>query len=234
MARHVPRIYLEEFESEEFEIPVSQAKHLVSVLRLQENDEFLAFNKEAGEWRCSISKIKKQNVFARKIEQIRKFKESPKLCLAFCVIKPDNTRLVVEKATELGVTDIYPLVSKYTNNKIKSEKLDSVIINASEQCERLDVPVLHEPTGFIEFLNNLPKEVFWISALERKDIIPNLSFIEMKGKPCGFIVGPEGGFSDLEKELLIKNTTPVTISSNILKAETAAIACLSVYNAQNC
>ena len=234
MARHVPRIYTENLEGLEFEIPRSSSLHLVSVLRLRENDEFVAFNKESGEWQCVITKIKRQDVWASKIKLLRENQEMPPLCLAFCLIKPDDAKLAVEKATELGVTDIYPIISKFSYHSINLEKIRSVSIGSSEQSERLDVPTIHPTIQLTEFIKNLPENILWISAVERMPETKSLNEISMKDIACGFIIGPAGGFSDDEKKLLETKTTAVTISRNILRAETAAIMCLAFYNAHNC
>ena len=228
MARHIPRLYCQNI-SESFEIEGSQAIHLISVLRLKENDEFLAFNENDGEWLCSISKIKKQNIYANKLKLIRKFQNGPKLALAFCLIKQDNSKLIIEKSTELGATDFYPIISQYTNSSVNISKLETI----AKQSERLDIPKIHDIMQFEEFINNLPDDILWISAIERQDDIKSLSDIDLKDKNCGFIIGPEGGFSENEKKLLTEKTNAVSISKNILRAETAAISCLSVYNAFN-
>ena len=187
-----------------------------------------------GEWICLISKIKKQNIYANKIKLIRKFKNESKLALAFCLIKQDNSKLVIEKSTELGATDFYPIISQYTNSSVNISKLEMIAKGAAEQSERLDIPKIHDIMQFEEFINNFPDDILWISAIERlNNDIKSLTDLDLKDKNCGFIIGPEGGFSENEKKLLLKKTKAVTISKNILRAETATISCLSVYNAFN-
>lgn len=233
MARHIPRIYSPDFNDELFEIPEFQVTHLVSVLRLKEGDSFFAFNKEEGEWLCSIVSIRKKIVKAKKIAFQRGFQKSNNLALAFSPIKPDNMRIIIEKGTELGVSDFYPIITKYTNSKLNINKLESIAILASEQSERIDIPQIHDELLFEKFTNDLPIDFEWISAIERLENSISTDKLEMKNKNIGFIIGPEGGFSDSEKSILSKKTIPSCISNNILRAETAAVACLSVYNAKN-
>ena len=232
MARHIPRLHCPNL-SESFEIEGSQAIHLVSVLRLKENDEFFAFNQNDGEWLFVISKIKKQIITVNRVKLIREFQQGPKLALAFCLIKQDNSKLIIEKSTELGVTDFYPLVSQYSNSSVNVSKFEAIARGAAEQSERLDIPVIHDIMQLDDFINNLPDDVLWISAVERQGTIKSLIDMDLQNKNCGFIIGPEGGFSEDEKKLLLEKTRSVTISKNILRAETAAISCLSVYNAFN-
>ena len=233
MAKHIPRIYCPDLNDEFFEIPDFQITHLISVLRLKDGDNFFAFNQEKGEWLCSILSIKKRGVTAKRVEFQKEFQRSNFLALAFSLIKPDNMRLIIEKGTELGVTDFYPLITKYTNSKLNIKKLESIAILASEQSERIDIPQIHEEIHFENFIMKLPDNFAWISAIERKQDISSLNEIDMKNKNIGFIIGPEGGFSDLEKDMLSQKTIPSCLSSNILRSETAAIACLSVYNTKN-
>lgn len=234
MARHIPRIYTENLEDSEFDVSGPQGIHLVSVLRIKEGGEFVAFNKGSGEWKCLVIKIKKWTITAKKIELLREHRDSQKLCLAFCLVKQDDIKLIVEKATELGVTDLYPLVSRFSSKGINPSKLQTIITGASEQSERLDVPTLHEVANFNDFVTNLPDDILWIAAIERKNDAEAINAIDMRSKACGFIIGPAGGFAEEEKGFLAGRTTPVVISRNILRAETAAIACLSAYNAHNC
>lgn len=227
MARHIPRIYCQNLSGQTFEIPDFQRQHLISVLRLKEGSQFLAFNSKDGEWLCKIENIKKSSIKARKIEIKRQFKKAPNLALAICIIKPDNMKLVIEKGTELGVTDFYLIRSEYTNAICNEEKLKAIAILASEQSERLDIPIIHSENSLKNFIDALPPHFKWFSAIERMKDPAELS--DMK-QETGFIIGPEGGFSENEKELLKAKTTQILLSKNILRSETAAIVCLAAYN----
>ncbi len=130
---------------------------------------------------------------------------------------------LIEKATELGVTDFQPIFCERTNShRLNIERLIKNSHEASQQCERLDVPKVHAPLGLREFLNKLPDNVQWYAALERSDSDPVA--IEF---PAGFVIGPEGGWSVQEQGMLKKCARPISLGKNILRAETAAIVCLS-------
>ena len=136
--------------------------------------------------------------------------------------------MVIEKCTELGVTDYYILRSEYTNARNDIEKLQRIAISASEQSERLDVPAIHEEQRLNEFITNLPDEYMWFSAIERDDEAISILDISPENQNIGFIVGPEGGFSGAEKLLLQRYTTPIRLSHNILKTETSAMICCAI------
>jgi 16S rRNA (uracil1498-N3)-methyltransferase len=136
----------------------------------------------------------------------------------------------MEKCTELGVTDFYPIVSQYTNHQINLSKNKLVVIGASEQSERLDIPRIHGEAEFENFVNNLPSDFRWISAIERQSSKSILDIEITSSVNYGFIVGPEGGFARAEIDLLSTKTIPVTLSNNILRSETAAISCISVFS----
>jgi 16S rRNA (uracil1498-N3)-methyltransferase len=150
-----------------------------------------------------------------------------KIGLAFSPIKPHNTGLIIEKCTELGVTDFWPIITKFTNYTFKHQKMEVTAKSAVEQCGRLDIPVLHQETSFESFVNALPADFMWISAMERLGKQYQSIFnIDTSSNNCGFIIGPEGGFSEIERSRLLSLTLPITLSSNILRSETAAIACI--------
>jgi 16S rRNA (uracil1498-N3)-methyltransferase len=198
---------------------------------VQKNEKFIAFNEEVGEWLCTVVSVEKGKLLAKRLELLRAISlEREKLALAFCVIKPDKTKFLMEKCTELGVTDFYPLISRYTNYNVNLSKSKLIVTGAAEQSERLDIPHIHSETKFENFVNDLPLNFNWISAVERQisksildiEIVPHMNY--------GFIIGPEGGFSQTEIELLLEKTIQVTLSNNILRSETAAISCISVFN----
>ena len=130
---------------------------------------------------------------------------------------------MIEKATELGVTDLQPIMCERTNShRLNIERLIKNTQEASQQCERLDVPKVHAPLALREFLNTLTSDIHWYAALERSDSADTV--IEF---PAGFIIGPEGGWSVQEQGMLKKCARPISLGKNILRAETAAIVCLS-------
>jgi 16S rRNA (uracil1498-N3)-methyltransferase len=204
---------------------------------MMQGREFIAFNEIDGEWMCSIESVTKLGVIAKRHTFIRKLEGSVRrLAVASCIVKPDVMRMIVVKGTELGATDFFPLVSTYTSgNTPNVEKLSAIAVGASEQSERLDIPKVHEPQSLVEFIEKPPEGFTLISAIERTSGSANAISVmdaDLSGDCC-FIVGPEGGFSEVEKALLLSKTTAVTLSNNILRSETAIVACLAVFNAKN-
>ena len=229
MSRHIPRIYYDNRENitdnKELILPNRWNNHLINVFRIKIYNEIIIYNEEYGEWLCSITSINKNKVLVKCNKLLRYYKSNINASLAFCLIKYDNIKLIIEKCTELGITDFYPLISSYTQfNKINIDKLNLIAIQASEQSERLDVPTIHNICNINDFINNLPRNIKWYSAIERTssdNIIINNN--------VGFIVGPEGGFSEKEKQLLNSKTMQISISKNVLRAETACISCASLF-----
>ncbi|MBR1944239.1 MAG: 16S rRNA (uracil(1498)-N(3))-methyltransferase [Alphaproteobacteria bacterium] len=228
MARHIPRIYYDNcnINNNELILPERWNNHLIKVFRIKIDDKVIIYNKQYGEWLCNITSINNNTIIVKPNRLLRKHTRINTIILAFCLIKFDNIKLIIEKCTELGITDFYPLISDYTQyNNININKLNMIAIQASEQSERLDVSNIHSISNIIEFINDLPNKITWYSAIER---ISNNSNRDISNNNIGFIIGPEGGFSNREKELLITKTKPINLSSNILRAETACISCASI------
>ena len=180
-------------------------------MRLKKSDPFRLFNEEEGEWRIQ-EEIK---------ECVRPFKPSPPLWLAFSPLaKPDRMRFLIEKATEMGVTTFIPLKTRYTQGHFDSKKALAWAIEASEQCERMDIPLFGDMCGIHDLLS---MNVSWALALERSSHVSAISHAN------GLIVGPEGGFSNEEKESL-KDISSLTLGPRILRSETAVVAGLAIVN----
>jgi 16S rRNA (uracil1498-N3)-methyltransferase len=200
------------------ELTKDQRHYLERVLRFERGQHFFGFNEQCGEW-----KIVYEKPSYKCLDQIRSSEKTQPCWLAFSPIKNDPMNFLIEKATELGVTDFQPILCERTNShRLNIERLIKNTQEASQQCERLDVPKVHAPLALRGFLNKLPANVQWYAALERSD--SDDAAIEF---PAGFIIGPEGGWSVQEQLMLKKCTRPISLGKNILRAETAAIVCLS-------
>lgn len=229
MSKHIPRIYISNLNPNiDNEIPMFHVEHLLKVFRMRHGSILYVFSEDMGEWEAELIVDGKQSkeLYARCVKQVREPFSEPKICLAFGLIKPERLTYMLEKAVELGVTDLYPIVTDYTNrHSVKLDKISKHLIFATEQSERMSLPRVHNITKFREFLNQMDDDTSWYSAIERSDKQSINLDIE---KNIGFIVGPEGGFSDDEKRLLYEKTKVICLSNNILRAETAAIACLAI------
>lgn len=213
------RLYLNQTLDHGQLVDLSKEQHhyLEKVLRFQSGNTFLGFNQTFGEWEIIYEKPT-----YRCVAQTRKSDPIESSWLAFAPLKHDPMTFLIEKATELGVTNLQPVITERTNSqRVNLERLQKNAIEAAQQCERLDIPTLHEPIRLTAFLQNLPK-VNWYAAIERST--------EKSCKidyPAGFIIGPEGGWSEKEKQILDQHVSNIHLGKNILRAETAAIVCLS-------
>lgn len=137
---------------------------------------------------------------------------------------------IIEKATELGVTDFHPLLTDHTEvRKIKTERLEAQIIEAAEQCERINIPALHKMVALSTITAFPPKDIKLLACLERHDGVFIDQALQDATQSIGFIIGPVGGFSEKEnaKMLACEPITAISLGSDILRAETASLFCLA-------
>ncbi|CAO5677869.1 MAG: Ribosomal RNA small subunit methyltransferase E [Holosporales bacterium] len=205
-----------------------QSHYLINVLRKKQNDEIFFFNGKDGEWKGHIFAIHKQGVEIIIDEQTKPHSALKQLILIFCPIKQDRLNLMIEKATELGVTHLKPIISDYTQvKKINEEKLFKIAIEAAEQSERLCVPTILKIESLKQFLKDCPfkKEDigFCNEALAYKAINKKES---LNSSLKGVIIGPEGGFSKDERDVLSSVFQTISLGHQILRTETAAIVAL--------
>ncbi|MDA8867088.1 16S rRNA (uracil(1498)-N(3))-methyltransferase [Candidatus Pelagibacter sp.] len=206
----------------------SQSHYVSKVMRIKDNEVFSLFN-SGGEWEAKILGISKSIVEFNVTKQLRK-KENPKdLWLAFSPIKSNYFNFMMQKATELGVTKFLPIIFDRTIvRKINKERLEKVIIEAAEQSNRISVPTIEEPQKLKNFLSNDMDLIF-------TDLNTSNTQIDLKKlttKPTCVIIGPEGDFSEEEREKILKfkGVQPIKINENILRSETAVISAISIIN----
>ena len=224
-----PRLYLSDALSAEAELAGSagQAHYLSTVIRRVVGDEISIFNGRDGEWRARITTLRRDRLTFRVEIQTRTQDTEDDLWLVFALLKRDTTDLVVQKATELGASVIQPVMTDRTNTvRVNEARLVSIAVEASEQSERLTVPVLRSPVSFSDLLSHWPAERPLFAAVERADVKPIRSF----AGPCGLLVGPEGGFTPLELDALRRYpfVAAVNLGPRVLRAETACLAGLAV------
>ena len=231
--KRMPRLYVEgDLNLEQHVVLTAEQGHyLMTVLRKKEGDHIVLFNGRQGEWVSILQKPSKKEWQAVCMELVRPQGETPTVWLGFSPLKKHRQDFLVEKASELGVTHLVPLEMRYTNLlSFNREKVLKQVIEASEQCERLSVPEILPLRKLATFLEEWPKERILYVALERKTE-GNLKAVLEKDKEAGFLVGPEGGFSPEEVELLSRYPFVrfFSLGSLILRAETAAILCVGLY-----
>ena len=207
----------------------SQSHYLNKVMRVKENEVFSLFNSE-GEWEAKISRISKSIIEFKITKQLRQKENIKELWLAFSPIKSNYQNFMIQKATELGVTKFLPIIFDRTVvRKINKERLEKIIVEASEQSNRINVPIIEDAQDLNSFLkNNLIDLIF-------TDLNSNNNKIDkskLTDKPVCVIIGPEGDFSEAEREkiLTFKGVQPIKINENILRSETAVISTISIIN----
>lgn len=232
MARHIPRLYVGAYTLSENQIIAlvdEQYHYLIHVLRIQPGAQAILFNETNGEWACSIDSISKTLVKLRVNKQMRICTRLPETHLYFAPLRKERLMDVLEKGTELGVAHFHPIITDHTvHGRLNMEKLKVYIQDAAEQCGRCDMPQLLGLAGLSHVLNdwNPTTPLFW--ALEA-EILPSLGLANPT-EPAHLAVGPEGGWSDIEKQRFrdMPFVKPFSLGSLTLRAETAAIASLAL------
>ena len=209
-----------------------QVHYLYHVMRRTVGDEIAVFNGRDGEWVAVISELNKKRGILTVSCQTRIQEVSSGAVLAMAMIKKDNFDLVLQKATELGVQKIIPLITARTVvSKLNLSRAKHIVQEAAEQCERMDVPEVCEPMTLKAFLtSNLAQKIVYLS--ERGQTITHIKRTE----PVCFVVGPEGGWTPEEIQTFEthQNVKALNLGRLILRAETAAIAILSAHRFDIC
>ena len=207
----------------------SQSHYLVKVMRIKESEVFSIFNQN-GEWEAKVLKISKGIVEFKTVKQLRKKESSKELWLAFSPIKSNYQNFMIQKATELGVTKFLPIIFDRTVvRKINNERLEKIVIEASEQSNRLNVPKIEKAQNLKNFLNSNSMDLIFTDLNSDNKKIDKSKLTD---KPICIIIGPEGDFSEAEREeiLSFKGVQSLKINENILRSETAVISAISIIN----
>ena len=207
----------------------SQSHYLTKVMRIKENEVFSLFNKE-GEWEAKVLRISKNTVEFKIINQLRQKEIAKELWLAFSPIKSNYQNFMLQKATELGVTKFLPIIFDRTVvRKINKDRLEKIIIEASEQSNRINVPIIEGAQDLNSFLKKNSMNLIFTDLNSNIKKVDKSKFID---KPVCIIIGPEGDFSEIEREKILsfKGVQPIKINENILRSETAVISAISIVN----
>ena len=207
----------------------NQSHYLSKVMRMKEGENFYLFN-ENGEWLTKINQISKGIVEFSVIEKLRQKEDTKEIWLAFSPIKSNYFNFMIQKATELGVTKFVPIIFDRTIvRKVNKERLEKIIIEATEQSNRINVPLLEKPQNLKSFISkNIKKIDLVFTDLNTKN--KKIEIDKMSKKPLCIIIGPEGDFSEKERNQILnfEEVKPIKINENILRAETAAISSISI------
>ena len=210
----------------------AQAHYLQVVLRRADGSALRLFNGHDGEWDAALRAVRRDRAEFVVAECVRPQATEPGVALVFALLKRDATDLVVRQATELGARLLQPVFTERTNSaRLNAERLTLIAREAAEQCERLDVPVVHPPRRLADLLGDWPEGEVLVAAVERAGAEP-LRPTREPGR-TSLLVGPEGGFTGAELDALRARpfVLPATLGPRILRAETAAIVGLALLQA---
>ena len=210
----------------------SQSHYLAKVMRVKVGESFSLFN-QSGEWEAKINEILKGIVEFTVLKKLREKDNEKNIWLAFAPIKSNFFNFMIQKATELGVTKFVPIITDRTIvRKINYERIEKIIIEASEQSNRIKVPKVEKIQNLNLFLKNNNHKIniiFGDLNTENQNLDPK---IKKENKPICIIIGPEGDFTESEREQILnfKDVQSLKINNNILRTETAVISAISIVN----
>jgi len=205
--------------------------YIMNVMRLKRGSKINFFNK-TGEWKSEIIFLEKDRVEVKFLKQVKSANNQSKIELAICLVKKNSMETILQKATELGVSKIIPIISERTEVKeLNQDRAKKITIEATEQSNQLVPPEITEVIKLNDFLKKLDESTKLLFAdVNSQD---NLKIEDLQGsKSLCVLIGPEGDFSPLEREAIrgSLNVKPFTISRNILRSDTAVISAISLVN----
>jgi 16S rRNA (uracil1498-N3)-methyltransferase len=212
-----------------------QSHYLAAVMRQAVGDEVMLFNGRDGEWRSAITAVTKRAVAVRAVALERPQAAGPDLDLVMALVKRGRLETIVEKAAELGARRVRLVQTERTNaDRARVERLTAIATEAAEQTGRLDVPQVAEPVKLGKLMEGWDTGRRLLFCDEAGDARPILE--ALKGRPAGpwaILIGPEGGFSPAERAMLraLPYAVPASLGPRILRADTAAIGALTLWQA---
>ena len=210
-----------------------QSHYLKDVMRLKPGARFSVFNNQ-GEWSAIIENYEKQIAKIKILEKFRDKNNEQNIWLAFTPIKQNPLNFIIQKGTELGVQKFIPILSERTAVKdINAERIKKIIIESAEQSNRISIPEINNLQPLKKFLFDFPKKgclIFCDINCDKSDLKNILSKKDLS--PICILIGPEGDFSEKERKLIIDldQSFPISLAKNILRAETAAVAAVTLVN----
>jgi 16S rRNA (uracil1498-N3)-methyltransferase len=235
--RSAPRLYVEAALGQDVAVPIegNAAHYLLSVMRVKEDDAVLLFDGLNGEWAAKPEQIRKRDLVLRCVQQTRPLETVPDFWLCAAPIKKGRIDLVVEKACELGVARLVPVrTERSVVDRVNLDRLHSHLVEAAEQCGRTALPDLADLVALPKLLEDWPAErtLFFADELGGEPMV--VAFAANPG-PAALLVGPEGGFTTQERDLIrsLPAARAISLGPRILRAETAAIAATACWMMQN-
>ncbi|PZT85842.1 MAG: 16S rRNA (uracil(1498)-N(3))-methyltransferase [Citromicrobium sp.] len=234
--KSAPRLFIEDRLDDGTAVAIggNQAHYLAKVMRVAPGDAVILCDDLTGEWASEVTAVDKRQVDLKVVERLREREQVPDLWLCAGLLKKDRFDLVLEKATELGVARIAPVVTRRcVADKLNAERADAIVTEAAEQCARTALPEIAPPVKLEALLRDWPQERQLFFADEEGGEAAADAFCYVDG-PAALLVGPEGGFDDDERAMIRAHPSAIAISlgPRILRGETAAIAGIAVWMAE--
>ncbi len=214
-------------------LPKGQTHYVKDVMRLKIGDKLSIFN-NLGEWNAVIESYEKKGAKVKIMDKARDKDNEKNIWLAFSLIKQNPLNFVIQKSTELGVQKFIPILAERTIvREINTERIKKIIVESSEQSNRISVPDISKPISLKNFLYTFPKNgcVVFCDINSNQNSLKNILTKSIDGPIC-ILIGPEGDFSEDERKMIIdlNQTHSISLAKNILKAETAAISAITIVN----
>ena len=210
-----------------------QTHYVKDVMRLKIGDKLSIFN-TLGEWNVAIESYEKNGAKIKIMEKVRDKDNEKNIWLAFSPIKQNPLNFVIQKGTELGVRKFIPILSDRTIvREVNIERIKKIIVEASEQSNRISVPEINKPDSLKFFLSIFPKNgcLIFCDINSNQNNLKNIFEKKVDGPMC-ILIGPEGDFSENERKMIIDHnqTYSISLAKNILKSETAALSAITIVN----
>ncbi|WP_343315309.1 16S rRNA (uracil(1498)-N(3))-methyltransferase [Brucella sp. BE17] len=217
------------------EVPAQGAHYLTHVLRMKGGAEILVFNGSDGEWKARLKPEGKKRVFLEPLEQTRPQPQACDLIYCFAPLKQGRLDYMVQKATEMGAGVLQPVITQHTQvAKLGGDKIRANAIEAAEQCGVLSIPECREVVRFDRFIEqwDLSRNLIFCDEGHESDD-PLIILQSIKPGPLALLIGPEGGFSESERQTLrnLPFVTAIPLGPRILRADTAAVAAMTLVQA---
>jgi len=234
---HAPRLFVETplDRGARYACTPEQANYLLNVLRLSEDDEVLVFNGSDGEWRARVVDVGKRRCSLLCAERTRAQHSGPDVVYLFAPLKHARLDYMVQKATEMGVARLQPVLTRRTiAARVNTKRMRANVIEAAEQCGVLRVPEVDEPRRLEALLESWEQARRLVLCDEAAEVQSPLAVLSRLDRgPLAVLIGPEGGFDRDERALLLEQpfVVPISLGPRVLRADTAAVAALALINA---